>query len=62
MTSDPILVKIELAFRTTEDQDAAAFGDRIREAVAMIVGHAAVEEFRVRTLPLVPKTGPRPLD
>ncbi len=57
-----MLVKIELAFRTTEDQDATAYGDRIREAVAMIVGREAVEEFRVRTLPLAPKKGPRPLE
>ena len=28
-----MLVKIELAFKTTEDENADAFGDRIREAV-----------------------------
>jgi hypothetical protein len=65
MTSDPMLVKIELAFKTTEDQNADAFGDRIREAVRMIVGREALEEFRVRTLPLNPpkaKGGLRPVD
>jgi hypothetical protein len=65
MTSDPMLVKIELTFKTTEDQDANAFGDRIREAVGMIVGREALEEFRVRTLPLTPpkaKGGLRPVD
>jgi hypothetical protein len=65
MTSDPMLVKIELAFKTTEDENADAFGDRIREAVGMIVGRDALEEFRVRTLPLTPpktKGGLRPID
>lgn len=60
-----MLVKIELTFKTTEDQDANAFGDRIREAVGMIVGREALEEFRVRTLPLTPpkaKGGLRPVD
>lgn len=60
-----MLVKIELAFKTTEDQDANAFGDRIREAVGMIVGREALEEFRIRTLPLTPpkaKGGLRPVD
>lgn len=62
---DPMLVKIELAFTTTEDQSADAFGDRIREAVGLIVGREALEEFRVRTLPLArPKHrgGLRPVD
>ena len=60
-----MLVKIELAFKTTEDENADAFGDRIREAVGMIVGREALEEFRVRTLPLTPpqtQGGLRPID
>jgi hypothetical protein len=62
---DPVLVRIELAFRTVERDDPGALGDRIREAVAMIVGRDALEEFRVRTLPLAePKRrgGLRPVD
>jgi hypothetical protein len=65
MSSDPMLVKIELAFKTTADESADAFGDRIREAVGMIVGRNALEEFRVRTLPLAEpkrKGGLRPVD
>ena len=44
------LVRIELAF--VSEEDAEQMGERIREAVAMIVGRDALEEFRVRTLPL----------
>jgi hypothetical protein len=59
---DPILVRIELAFRSTEDQNVEALGDRIREAVALIVGRRELEEFRVRVLPLTQKKGPRPVE
>jgi hypothetical protein len=59
---DPILVRVELAFRSTEDQSVEAVGDRIREAVALIVGRGELEEFRVRVLPLTPKKGPHPVD
>jgi hypothetical protein len=59
---DPILVRVELAFRSTEDQSAEALGDRIHEAVAMIVGRRELEEFRVRVLPLTRKKGPRRVD
>jgi hypothetical protein len=62
MTRDPILVRIELSFRTTSDQDVEGYGDRIREAVRMIVGREALDEFRVRTLPLGERHGPRPVD
>lgn len=44
------LVRIELAFVTEEDEEQV--GERIRESVALIVGREALEEFRVRTLPL----------
>lgn len=47
------LVRVELSFVTEED--AAALGDRIRESVALIVGREALDEFRVRTMPLDPK-------
>ena len=44
------LIRIELAFLSVEDEEQV--GERIRESVAMIVGREALEEFRVRTLPL----------
>ncbi len=47
---DPVLARIELAFRTVDDAEALA--DRVREAVASIVGRDALEEFRLRVLPL----------
>ena len=62
MSYDPVLVRVELAFKSTEDQSLEALGDRIREAVAMIVGRRELEEFRVRVLPLTQKKGPRPVD
>jgi hypothetical protein len=65
MASDPVLMKVELSFRSTEDENAEELGDRIREAVASIVGRQELEEFRVRTLPLVErkaKGGLRPVD
>ncbi|MFB3737858.1 MAG: hypothetical protein ACE14W_02695 [Candidatus Velamenicoccus archaeovorus] len=49
--TDPVLVTIEARIRTTEAPDQ--LGDRIREAIAMIAGREALEEFRVRVLPLV---------
>jgi len=52
-----MLVRVELSFRTTEDESAEALGDRIRESVASIVGREALEDFRVRTLPLVERKG-----
>jgi hypothetical protein len=62
MAGDPVLVRVELAFRSTEDQSAEAIGDRIRESVGLIVGRRELEEFRVRVLPLAQKKGPRPVD
>lgn len=50
--SEPLLVTIELRFRTTEDPDP--LGERIRESVRMIVGADALEDFRLRALPLSP--------
>ena len=60
MADEPILVRIELTFKT--DADARALGDRIEESVRLIVGREALEEFRVRTLPLGQKKGPRAVD
>jgi len=51
--SEPVLVTVELRFRTSEDP--RQLGDRIRESVRMIVGREALEDFRVRSLPLAPK-------
>ena len=59
---DPILVRVELVFRSTEDQNVEALGDRVREAVALIVGRRELEEFRVRVLPLTQKKGPRSVE
>ncbi len=50
---EPVLVTIELRFRTSEE--AKQLGERIRESVRMIVGRDALEDFRVRVLPLAPK-------
>jgi hypothetical protein len=55
----PVLVTIEMRFLTSEDPRAIA--DRVRESAAMIVGREALEEFRVRTMPLAsPKKPPSP--
>jgi hypothetical protein len=56
--SDKVLVTIELRFTT--DDDSEALGERIREATSSIVGRQALEDFRVRALPLTPPKGPRP--
>ncbi len=47
------LITVELRFKTTDDPGQLA--DRIREAVRMIVGNEALEEFRWRGLPLEQK-------
>lgn len=58
--ADPVLVDVQLRFKTTEDTEQ--LGDRIREAVRMVVGSEALEDFRVRVLPLAPPKPPRPVD
>ncbi|MEX0832254.1 MAG: hypothetical protein WD757_01640 [Actinomycetota bacterium] len=58
--SEPVLVSIEMRFVTTDEPNA--LGERIRESVAMIVGKESLEEFRVRSLPLVARKPPRPAD
>jgi hypothetical protein len=50
--SEPVLVQIEARFLTAEDPHA--LGDRVREAAAMIVGRDALEDFRVKVIPLTP--------
>jgi hypothetical protein len=55
------LVRIELAFVSEDDPEQT--GERIREAVSMIVGRDALEDFRIRTLPLDKKRDHlRPVD
>jgi hypothetical protein len=55
------LIRIELGFRSEDDPEAIA--DRIRESIANIVGRTALEDFRVRTVPLGEKPkGLRPVD
>lgn len=51
------LVTVELRFVTKEDPDQ--LGDRVREAVSTIVGKDALEEFRLRTMPLERPRGER---
>jgi hypothetical protein len=57
--AEPVLVSIELRFRTEEDPEQ--LGDRVRESVAMIVGRTHLEDFRLRVLPLSSPKGPRPV-
>ncbi len=58
--AEQVLVSVEMRFKT--EADARALGDRIEEAVRQIVGRESLEEFRVRTLPLSQKKGPRPVE
>jgi hypothetical protein len=55
---EKVLVTIELRFTT--DDDPGALGERIREATSLIVGRQALEDFRVRALPLTPPKESRP--
>jgi len=57
--AEPVLVTIELRFRTEEDPHQ--LGDRIRESVALIVGRDRLEDFRVRVMPLAPPKRPQAL-
>ena len=50
MMAGRTLVTVELRFTT--DEDPTQLADRMREAVATITGKDALEEFRVKTLPL----------
>ena len=53
------MVTLELRFTTEED--AQQLGERVRESVALIVGREALEDFRLRVLPLAPPKRPRPV-
>jgi hypothetical protein len=50
MMAGETLVTVELRFVTGEDPGQLA--DRVRESVAAVVGKDALEEFRVKTMPL----------
>jgi hypothetical protein len=54
---EPVLVTIELRFKT--DEEPGQLADRVRESVAMIVGRDNLEDYRVRALPLSPPKRPR---
>lgn len=47
-----VLVTVEFRFVTTDDP--GQLSERVREAVRMVVGPAALEEFRWRAMPLDP--------
>ena len=49
------LVSIEVRFTSSEDSEQVA--ERVREAIRMIVGRDALEDFRVRTQSLEPLKG-----
>lgn len=55
--AEKVLVNIELRFTTEDDPDQ--LGDRVREAVSMVVGRESLEDFRLRVLPLTPPKKPR---
>jgi hypothetical protein len=55
--AEKVLVSIELRFTTEEDP--GQLGDRVREAVSMVVGREALEDFRLRVLPLTSPKRPR---
>lgn len=57
MTAAKRLVTLEARFVTDDDPNQLA--DRLREAVATIVGKDALEEFRIRTMPLERPKGER---
>ena len=56
---EKVLVTIELRFATEDDPEQ--LGERLRESASLIVGRDALEDFRVRVMPLTPpKTSRNP--
>jgi hypothetical protein len=53
---EPQLVSIE--FRFVSSEDAEALAERVRESARMIVAPSAVEDFKVRTMPINPPKKP----
>ena len=52
-----VLVTIELRFATEDDPQQ--LGERVRESASLIVGRDALEDFRVRVMPLAPPKAPK---
>jgi hypothetical protein len=57
--AEKVLVTIEMRFTTEEEPEQ--LGERVREAASLIVGRDALEDFRLRILPLAPPKKPRPV-
>lgn len=55
--AEKVLVTIEMRFTTEEEPEQ--LGERVREAARLIVGRDALEDFRLRVLPLAPPKKPR---
>ena len=55
--AEKVLVTIEMRFTTVEEPEQ--LGERVREAASLIVGKDALEDYRLRVLPLVPPKKPR---
>ena len=47
------------ALPTEREDEPEQLGERVREAAALIVGKDALEDFRLRVLPLAPPKQPR---
>jgi hypothetical protein len=55
--AEKVLVTIEMRFTTEEEPEQ--LGERVRESARLIVGRDALEDFRLRVLPLAPPKKPR---
>ena len=52
-----VLISVDVRFTTTDDPEQIA--GRVEEAVRMVVGSEALEDFRWRSLPLEPPASER---
>jgi hypothetical protein len=52
-----VLISVDVRFTTTDDPEQIA--GRVEEAVRMVVGPDALEDFRWRSLPLEPPASER---
>ena len=55
--AEKVLVTIEMRFTTQDEPEQ--LGERVREAASLIVGKEALEDFRLRVLPLASPKRPR---
>ena len=55
--AEKVLVTIEMRFTTEEEPEQ--LGERVRESARLIVGRDALEDFRLRVLPLAAPKKPR---